>query len=356
MMRNVALAAVLALSGSIAGADFALYIGEPGEGQARQNNTASLQTLRARGFDVTKNNGTTLEGMREALGALLASASPEDQIVIYLTGEFARSGEQTWFLERRAPENLSLVDVGSHGVDIMTVMEIAGRAPGGALVILAREDGTTRLGKGLRTGITTGDIPQGVAVLLGEPADTAVFLADQLLGEGLGLQTALRGQEALSGRGYITDRFSLAAQPVEPTEAKPAAPSEDIALQVERTVWLSAKRQATSDAFQSYLDRYPAGRFADEAKSELAALRDDPVERARRREEALELSRQDKRRIQQGLNILGFDPRGIDGIFGPASRAAIKRYQESLKVDETGYLRPKQIERLDELAAAKQAE
>ncbi|MEO0591917.1 MAG: peptidoglycan-binding protein, partial [Pseudomonadota bacterium] len=124
----------------------------------------------------------------------------------------------------------------------------------------------------------------------------------------------------------------------------------------ERTVWLSAKRQATSDAFQSYLDRYPAGRFADEAKSELAALRDDPVERARRREEALELSRQDKRRIQQGLNILGFDPRGIDGIFGPASRAAIKRYQESLKVDETGYLRPKQIERLDELAAAKQAE
>ena len=55
-------------------------------------------------------------------------------------------------------------------------------------------------------------------------------------------------------------------------------------------------------------------------------------------EEGLGLDRAARRQIQERLETTGFDPGGVDGLFGPRTRAAIRRWQESRGVRPTGYL------------------
>ena len=55
-------------------------------------------------------------------------------------------------------------------------------------------------------------------------------------------------------------------------------------------------------------------------------------------EEGLNLDLAARRRIQRGLAAGGFDPGGADGLFGPRTRAAIRRWQSSRGARSTGYL------------------
>ena len=55
-------------------------------------------------------------------------------------------------------------------------------------------------------------------------------------------------------------------------------------------------------------------------------------------EEGLGLDRGARRQIQRGLLQAGFDPGGADGLFGPRTRAAIRRWQTSRGTRATGYL------------------
>ena len=55
-------------------------------------------------------------------------------------------------------------------------------------------------------------------------------------------------------------------------------------------------------------------------------------------EAALGLDRGTRRRVQEGLALAGFSPGPADGMFGPATRAAIRRWQASRTESPTGYL------------------
>ena len=55
-------------------------------------------------------------------------------------------------------------------------------------------------------------------------------------------------------------------------------------------------------------------------------------------EEGLNLDLASRRQVQQGLAAGGFDPGGADGLFGPRTRAAIRRWQSSRGARSTGYL------------------
>ena len=55
-------------------------------------------------------------------------------------------------------------------------------------------------------------------------------------------------------------------------------------------------------------------------------------------EAALGLDRGARRRLQQGLTAAGFSPGPVDGVFGPATRAAIRGWQRSRGATATGYL------------------
>ena len=55
-------------------------------------------------------------------------------------------------------------------------------------------------------------------------------------------------------------------------------------------------------------------------------------------EEGLGLDRAARRQVQEGLQAAGFDPGGADGMFGPRTRTAIRRWQTSRGARATGYL------------------
>jgi peptidoglycan hydrolase-like protein with peptidoglycan-binding domain len=53
---------------------------------------------------------------------------------------------------------------------------------------------------------------------------------------------------------------------------------------------------------------------------------------------ALGLNAEQRRQVQIWLESLGFNPRGVDGQFGPGTRGAIRQFQRSKGVEETGFL------------------
>ena len=72
-------------------------------------------------------------------------------------------------------------------------------------------------------------------------------------------------------------------------------------------------------------------------------------------EEGLSLDLAARRQIQQGLAAGGFDPGGADGLFGPRTRAAIRRWQSSRGARSTGYLDGASAEALRSTGAAGRA-
>ena len=64
-------------------------------------------------------------------------------------------------------------------------------------------------------------------------------------------------------------------------------------------------------------------------------------------EAGLGLDRPTRRLIQRGLTNEGFDPGALDGLFGPRTRAAIRRWQDARPRPPTGYLDSEQARRLD---------
>ena len=60
-------------------------------------------------------------------------------------------------------------------------------------------------------------------------------------------------------------------------------------------------------------------------------------------EEALGLTREQRRRIQESLAAAGFDPGPPDGVFSPHTRMAIGRWQRERSYEVTGYLAKGQV-------------
>ena len=63
-------------------------------------------------------------------------------------------------------------------------------------------------------------------------------------------------------------------------------------------------------------------------------------------ERALELRRAQRRELQVRLRLAGFDPQGVDGIFGPDTRSAIADWQAARDLPVSGYLNEVQRDRL----------
>jgi formylglycine-generating enzyme required for sulfatase activity len=169
-----------------------------------------------------------------------------------------------------------------------------------------------------------------------------------------------------------------------------AAPGIDLA------VWDTIKDSQIAGDFQLFVDTYPDSPFAPFARLRLEALRDveiaavrpdaeaaaampepeptlpalpereatlpalpepeptvpapatpiavpapaatTPVPGPESVETALALSAEERREVQEALTALGFDTRGIDGIFGANTRQAIDRWQQASGQEPTGYL------------------
>ena len=321
---------------------------------------AVADTLTANGFRVTAAGDATAQEMRARLSELLRDAAPGDRVVIAVAGHFAHSGSQSFALGTDATlPDLALA--GDVGVSLATILDVAGQVPGGALVLLGTEPTRLPLGRGLTQGIGPLDVPQGVAVVQGDAGDIADFAARVVVQRGVSLPAMLDQATDLTAEGFLA---ALAfrpdgAAPVPvvvpvPVPVKPG-PTEAERAEEDR-IFAEAKRQGSIAAYEAYLASYPAGRNAIAVRAEIARQRADPAFQARIGEDALGLNRDQRRAIQRQLLLLGIDPKGVDGAFGPGSRAAIKNWQERNAERVTGFLTRDQILRLTAQADRRAAE
>ncbi|PPB82550.1 putative peptidoglycan binding protein [Albidovulum inexpectatum] len=368
MLKSSGRASALAIAiGLVAGQgmaqDAALVIGNENyrnadDIRAADDSRLAAEALEKAGFRLRLGGDMTTDKMRALLAQHLSDMSGPGRSVILLAGHFAHSGERTWLLGAEADRpDLSRVD--AQGLAVDTVLRIAAERPGGAIVILGTEDRKIPLGRGLVPGIGPVEVPQGVMVISGDAAEIADFTAGELLQPGQShAQIADRARaQDLAVMGYLGALAPFLPPKDTPQQAQGATADERRAEmdQAERTLWQSTREIGTVAAYESYLRRYPDGPHAAEARRAIEEA-NDPVARARAAEEAMKLTRDQRRQVQRDLSILDIDPKGIDGIFGPGSRRAIATWQAQNGHEATGYLTADQRTQLAAQAERRAAE
>ena len=99
--------------------------------------------------------------------------------------------------------------------------------------------------------------------------------------------------------------------------------------EIEDLFWRSVECESRRQV-QAYLEVYPRGRYLAEAWACL--------------EGQLGLDRAARVLVQQGLEALDYSAGVVDGLFGPATRRAIRAWQEAKEFAATGYLKREQAD------------
>ena len=124
----------------------------------------------------------------------------------------------------------------------------------------------------------------------------------------------------------------------------------------EQIAWEQALALDSYDGYQDYLQAYPGGPRAAEAYARIEAILSEPFRDARLAEEALGMSGDVRRAVQEDLTVLGYNTQGVDGIFGTATRQAIINWQQRNGFAQTSYLTAEQIRLIDQQATAREIE
>lgn len=300
------------------------------------------------GFSSTAVTNADESAMRRALTRFSAEAEAGEGALVLLSGRFVHTATETYFLARDSEAN-SLSVLYRDALPLSVVTAILAETPGRAVLALGTaEPGTVRAAY---VDAGPGDIalPSGVTLVTGRPDDVREALTALVEGDAVLSEDALAGFD-VEGAGFLpwNGRLSFAE-----LAAAPTPPRRDDG---EVAYWEAVRGLDTIEGYENYLGRYPRGVNAAEARQRIIALRDAPRRAAEDAERALSLTRDQRRETQRALTILDFNPRGIDGIFGPGTRSAISAFQESQGFEVTGYLDREQLRRLDRMARDRAAE
>ncbi|MCB2134738.1 MAG: peptidoglycan-binding protein [Rhodobacteraceae bacterium] len=352
--------AALTLSGVVSAEaeDLALVVGNENYLHAADISAAddaadATDALRDEGFTAVDGSDLSAEALHGAFARFYDDLAPAEHAVIVLLGHFAQAGGETWLLGTDA-EDVSLGDVDRAGLALDTVLLAAAEKPGGAIVLLGTEDRRIVLGAGLTPGIAVPEVPEGVLLFRGDAADVAEFAADVVSARGLSAAQMVARKGDLTAEGDVSRRTPF--RPVALPDLRPTDGGDREARRAERVFWFAVIAAGTREAYEGYLQRYPQGLFADAARRAIANLAPDPAELARQAEDGLNLSRDQRRQIQRDLAMLDFDPRGIDGLFGPGTRAAITGWQRQNGHDPSGFVTRDQMVQLSAQAARRAEE
>ncbi|WP_334194899.1 peptidoglycan-binding protein [Pararhodobacter sp.] len=302
--------------------------------------------LQQAGFDVDIATDVSANALRAALSGLSETLrTGEDERVVFVYAGYTVSADHgIWLMgtEARSPDFAS---VESYGVRLETVLALAGQRQGGAIVALADfgfpENASTGFRGGLPPQIT---VPQGVTLVRGPAAGIAVFLRD-IARPGVNVAEAVARRSDLRIEGFTPPYLTFLPEGHQP-------PTQIDRNAEDRLAWQVAANADTLAAYESYLANWPNGIFAEQARNARQRLMNTPE----RIEQALNLTRDERRAIQRDLTILGFDPRGIDGIFGAGTRAAVGAWQGANRLTQTGFLNRDQIFELAQQGARRAAQ
>lgn len=293
------------------------------------------------GFDADQATDLSAAAMRAALDSVAERIGRESphRVVLVFSGYTLHSDQGAWLMGTEAV-NPSLFNVDAMGVRLETLLAIAAQVQGGAVVAIADLGFPLRPGTGLQPGLPQSvSVPQGVSLVRGPAAQVQTVL-DALArpGTNLGQAVAMTRQGRLEG-----------FNPPHLTFLPPDhAPVQD----ADRAAWAEAEAENSAAAYRAYLDLFPAGLFAADARAAIDRLENTPD----RIEAALGLTRDERRAIQRDLTLLGYDPRGIDGVFGSGTRAAIRAWQGANRFSPTGFVTRDQVFELAQQGARRAAQ
>ncbi len=343
----------------LAAADLALvlansdYATAPDLNGARQFREIAA-TLNGAGFRVFQGHDVTGAEMQR-LASLFANAAGDDdgtahRLVIVLSGHVAADGTGSWLIGRDA-NRPNAINIGATALPLAPLAQVAGHAQGRAVILLGSSSGQIPVGLGLTSGTVEFPLPQGVTLAEG-PADSLLSLLNNgLLVPGTSYGNAAKNAgDSVTFSGFVSPTSGLTPM-ADQEPAQPDTPTDT----GEIAYWGAVRDIGTIPAFEAYLNRYPDGKFAPDARRLITAIREAPVKQAEAIETRLNLTQNQRRTIQRNLALIGFDPRGIDGIFGPATRNAIGAWQQSINQPVTTYLNGPQIKTLQAAADVRAA-
>ncbi|MDZ7710716.1 MAG: peptidoglycan-binding domain-containing protein [Roseovarius sp.] len=300
-------------------------------------------------FEVVTPKGRNIAALRAAALDVEAriAAGEVARLVILVAGEMAGDGQDSWLLPAGAGV-LSRMRIGADGLSLNALSGIAGQVDGPAVMLLVPEAGEAA-GAGLEAGLSGFAETEGVTYATGPAAGIAALLRGALLEPGTSFAEVARdAPEGVVLSGDLSETVGLMGATA-PSAAALARARED-------GFWQAVEALDTRAAYDAYADAYPEGRYLSEADERRDWLREAPARTAQAAEAALGLDRGARREVQRRLAVLGFYDRGIDGIFGRGTRAAIAAWQERAGIEPTGYLDRAGLARLSDQAEARQRE
>jgi peptidoglycan hydrolase-like protein with peptidoglycan-binding domain len=149
---------------------------------------------------------------------------------------------------------------------------------------------------------------------------------------------------------------SRAQSPATAAEAAPSTTQPPAATDFDTSFWVLVRDSKDPDAFQSYLQSFPAGKFAEEARQKLTALRSE-LDKSAVRTPGVELTKTDPssppsgpppvapsagdnkdlaRALQRELKRVGCLEGEADGVWGEKSRTALKSFARHANLSLTG--------------------
>lgn len=299
---------------------------------------ALAEALEAEGFEIVSALDRDTAGVTQALEAFRSQTEDAARVLVFVAGHILSTSRESWFLTRNSDEMTDLT-IGAQAVPLGPVLDIASAQSDQSVILLA-PSGDDVGGTGLVPGVVL-QSTDGMAVLEGSPKSLLALARGTLLEPGRPLTSLPAGIEAL---GDLPDAFVFTPLPA------------GAGLDREEAFWDVVRTMSNVDAFEAYLDAYPNGRFSALARAAIRDLEGRVQNRAEAVEMALGLSRDQRRNIQRDLSLLGYNPRGIDGIFGPGSRAAITAWQRAEGYPPTSFLTAAQLDDLAQSGAIRAAE
>lgn len=324
------------------------YAAQPDMPEAARVTEAAVALTRA-GWSVVTLRNLRAQDAEPVLRRLADRLEAADRVVIFLAGRFAHGGGDGWLLAADAARP-DAIGVARQGLALSSLLLLAGQKPGGAAVLLGHAPAGLSLGTGLAEGPGGHAAPQGVLLAEGPVVEIDALLRDGLLRPETSFAAALAAAgPGVRASGFISDLTGLSGMP-------PGAGTPPPEAAAEVGYWQAVEDIGTPEAYALYLDRYPDGRTAATARARLAEAAPPAAPTPETIEAALGLDREARRAVQRELSVLGHDPRGIDGIFGRGTRAAIAAWQRADGQQPTGYLDAPQRVRMGRQAAARAAQ
>ncbi len=363
------LVAITALSPAVAMADdLALVItnGNYGSGVATRPVTLRHDGLVAayeeQGYEVIAGKNLAAEDMRDLVASFIDRAEDKDRLVIHFSGRVAHFGQEAWMLPIDVDGD-SLSETAFQSIPLNFTLSLLAERPGRSALFAALYN-SSDLEPPLEIGLGDIDIPQGVLLITGAEGEVNDVILLGLLASEAPVAEVLAGNEDVRIAGFVSPNMSfttpVAERPAEPVvEQVPQANVSQDYLQnliEQNTYWNIAVQSNLIADYQEYLRRFPTGLFADAARAKVAELDVPPPPPPAEIESDLNLSRNSRRTIQGNLTLLGYDTRGVDGIFGPGTRAAIEAWQRAQRLDVTGYLDADQIRLMQQQADTRRLE